>query len=278
MSQNRNIVNHDEINSHLERLKTFYSDPLYHEFIDKNVKNFILKKCIVKDAEKDFIASFPGPYHKVTFEEMPSIEKVCENVIVRILRKQLNSSLEITQVQLATLINSDLEYIGNTNSYYIYKILNDNALNKVGNDLHNCLRGRKIKDGESFFVLRTKSGNKNFIALYMNDGYIVEARTDYDFLPSAEDWEEIREGFKDFNFGRLMPSSVVVAKTIMFFSVVVVLSSLFPDYVSRDLVKWILFFSMVFTTFYCMLANLHSRDLVLLLRKNKIERFFYEKL
>lgn len=268
----RNIVNHEDIKYRLRTLKTYSPDPLYHEFVEQNVKNFFIKHAIIEEAPEDFIAPFSGPYHKVVFEhrEMEALEELCKKVAIGVHTKQFQTSEAITKVQVAKVITPTLEFLGTTPSFHVYQIHGKKTLNAIGEELHNCLKNRNPKKSESFFVLKNKRNFKDEVVLYVEAGFIIEARKDFDTLPSPEDWEEIQGLFTGFTKGRLKPSSSIISYSLVFVSLISLLS------IKIEGIHYASFLFLAGTTFYCFLANIDSKVLHQILYRPILKRWFYE--
>ena len=274
----RNIVNHEDLQNHLTKLKSQFDNSLFHEFIDTRVKNFFLSHGSFFE-DPSFQASFPGPYHKLTFSEIYLFDPILEKLMVDIVKGRINSSLKLTQVPINIASANDLIFQGETKSYFVYQINSMYRLSQVGKELHNCLGSQhSLGEGKKYYVLKNKETQNSEIAIYIEDDFIVEVRKNHDLLPDPHQWQEIKLFFKDCTKGKLKSSSKIFTFNLFFISLVYLFSALAAPLstVFLSVSYALLILSISFSLFYCATANIHSATLHGIFKKLKVQRLFYE--
>lgn len=265
----RNIVNFDELNKKLEDLAVLFDNPLYKSFIKRSVKNFFLQSGEITSAPVFLTYSFPGPYHVLTFSEMPEITKVCESVILKILKKEIKTELETTQIQLNKLIEPCFEYIGDSNNYSVYKANTIKHVNLIGEKLHNCLKSKlSIQEGESFFVFKKGAEYKMVVAMF--DGNIADIKIDSDKSPSSEELNECLSFFKNKEFKVLKRSSHIASSLLVFVSIIGYFSIDYPFLI------WFGLLLLIIQFWYTVNLALDPLSISKSIKLLKLEKVFYE--
>ena len=188
----RNIINHQEIELVLSKLKSTYEgQELMMAFINQNVKNYIISSFPIRE-NKTFTANFPGPYHEVILEDQEwndRLTRVCDNVFLKIFKKELNSLYQVSSFSVDNFFSNSMKWVSYGKGYNCFQIMNSEELVKVGEKLNNCLKNSSVyfhmlhKNVAAYYVLKDEE-MVDWMVGYVVEGLIRELKLDLNTTPS----------------------------------------------------------------------------------------------
>lgn len=183
---NRNVVNQDSLKNFLSEVIN-YDNPWIKDFLSGRMFKFLLKSSPIKEVSGEH--PFPGPYHEVilSLELKQGVQRVVDELFVKISKKMFLSPLEISSWDFESLIFNGLTYVKYDGKHNIFLINSTEKLNELGLELHNCLRYRtKYSNLNSSYYAFYDDSFKLIALGEISNGSIKEIRLDKDKKASVE--------------------------------------------------------------------------------------------
>lgn len=270
----RNVINHEEINGFLLELKGKQDNFLFNQFVDVQVRNFLYREAPLRVVH-GFKASFPGPYHGVVLSKSfkEKIKSLCHKILFQILEGEIDSNLKLSSVVIGDIIKPERNLIANEGDYSFYEIQTKEELNRVGFNLHNCLKESRIDGAVKYFLVKDKD-QRDYAVIAANSGNVIQAKKDFNANLSPE---ERKMFFEILNLKKIRSAS---SEIIVVLGLIVIGLNLWHlDNLPGGVLR---LFPVVFLIAFLFTEGvapfLFNSKVQKVIKKIKLERFFYEKI